>query len=66
MVLPQTFAVGDLVMLKSWSPKMTVKASVQAGRICAVTWFDAADHQPRHAEFPTGTLMPWAEKVASD
>lgn len=61
---PQTFAIGDLVMLKSWSPKMTVE-KLEKGRI-DVVWFDCMAHTVQRDSFPSDTLELWVDQAVRD
>lgn len=69
MALPQTFAVGDQVMLKSWSPRMTVEKSTgSAGTaewVVAVVWFDHGDRVVRRDKFPAAALGPWVDPAVA-
>jgi uncharacterized protein YodC (DUF2158 family) len=53
---------GDLVLLKSGSPLMTVLAISQGGVVC--TWFDKSNHKT--ATFPEATLEPYVEPTPGD
>ena len=54
---------GDLVLLKSGGPLMTVHAIDQAGVVC--TWFDDK-HNHKTATFPERTLELYMEPTPGD
>ena len=53
---------GDLVLLKSGGPLMTVHAVSPQGVVC--TWFDKNNHKT--ATFPEATLEAYEDPVPGD
>lgn len=51
---PEGFSIGDVVMLRSGGPQMTVIAQKGAGRV-ACAWFNGADERFSQ-DFPSGAL----------
>jgi uncharacterized protein YodC (DUF2158 family) len=49
------FKVGDIVMLKSGGPKMTVSEVMAAGTLVRTTWF--AGSRNEKGQFPEEALM---------
>ncbi|MDD5219585.1 MAG: DUF2158 domain-containing protein [Candidatus Bipolaricaulis sp.] len=54
----QQFKVGDLVMLKSGGPKMTVSAISPNGAAIECMWFDKKDER-QFDTFSPSVLSPW-------
>lgn len=63
MTTPQQFTPGDIVYLKSGSPKLTVLQSFEYNHYTQVGWFRYSDNRYETANIPTVALSPVNEKL---
>jgi len=59
----EAFKVGDVVMLKSGGPKMTVSFVSDESGLIECTWFDKSGER-KHDEFSPDTLTEWSLGIA--